>query len=266
MLRISTITEALSALDKLTGRTWTDSELFDLTSHLGIELHASAPITAKVIVQELVKGKGLVAKFGGMPTRASGLASLLPWQVSQLWVSGETLANRAYSGGDREEEGEYILFDEPVRVTREQVRIRSETLQYIIKIWQNAQSGRWIKDNSAPEGMRYQSGPAWMFPLPSAAPTAPKKEAESTNAKSTQVKINKLRRNSLDPAIDKAINLAGNTKLADVYLQLKELAMEEVKPFTGSFDGGALCYTDDNDQPAKLTKNALGKRLKWRSE
>ncbi len=53
-------------------------------------------------------------------------------------------------------------------------------------------------------------------------------------------------------------------ELADVYLELKALAIDEEKPFNGALDGDALCYTDDNNQPAKLTKDALGKRLKKR--
>ena len=72
------------------------------------------------------------------------------------------------------------------------------------------------------------------------------------------------RRNALDPAIDKAIELAGNMNLADVYLKLRDLSLNEEKPFTGVNVGGALCYTDDSDQPAKLTKEALGKRLNKR--
>ena len=75
---------------------------------------------------------------------------------------------------------------------------------------------------------------------------------------------NKLRRNNLDPAIDKAIKQAGNMALADVYLKLKALAIDEEKPFTGALDGDALCYTNDDNKPAKLTKDALGKRLKNR--
>ena len=73
-----------------------------------------------------------------------------------------------------------------------------------------------------------------------------------------------FRRNALDPAIDKAIARAGNKSLADVFLQLKDLALSEEKPFSGIIVGGALCYTDDNDQPAKLNKEALGKRLNKR--
>lgn len=75
---------------------------------------------------------------------------------------------------------------------------------------------------------------------------------------------NKLRTNTLDPAIDKAIEQAGCTTLAQVYLELKGLAIEECKPFTGEVDGGSLCYTDDENKPAKLSRNALGKRLKRR--
>lgn len=89
-------------------------------------------------------------------------------------------------------------------------------------------------------------------------------EAKPASTPEPVTKTNKLRRNNLDPAIDKAINKAGNMKLADVYLELKCLALAEEKPFTGALDGDALCYTDDNNQPAKLSKEALGKRLKRR--
>jgi hypothetical protein len=75
---------------------------------------------------------------------------------------------------------------------------------------------------------------------------------------------NKLRRNSLDPAIDDAIKQAGSNELAAVYLKLKAMALDEKLPFTGALDGDALCYTDDENNPAKLSKDALGKRLKRR--
>jgi hypothetical protein len=71
-------------------------------------------------------------------------------------------------------------------------------------------------------------------------------------------------RNLLDPAIDKAIDQAKSMEFADVYLQLKSLALDEEKPFTGIvLKEGALEYTDDdNNKP--FTKNALQKRLKKR--
>ncbi len=98
---------------------------------------------------------------------------------------------------------------------------------------------------------------------PQAVP-APEVEAVTVEQSEPVPRTNKLRRNNLDPAIDKAIKQAGNMKLADVYLKLKALAMDEEQPFTGALEKDALCYTDDNNQPAKLTKGALGQRLKRR--
>lgn len=96
--------------------------------------------------------------------------------------------------------------------------------------------------------------------------TAPAAKAEAapliTNAPVTTT--NKLRRNNLDPAIDKAIKLAGNKQPADVYNELKVLAMDEEKPFTGALEGDALCFTNDKNELDKLSKEALSKRLKRR--
>jgi hypothetical protein len=168
MLSISTIPEALAELEKQTGRAWTDSELFDVATKHGIKLHAAAPITAKLIIQKFVAGEGFKEK-----PRAETvyLALLYPWQIGQLWISGETLTISPDDTNLREpEEDEYLSLQEPIRVTRETVRIRADTLRRILKIWENAQAGRWIKDKSSPDGMRRQIGPDWMFPQPLEAP------------------------------------------------------------------------------------------------
>lgn len=73
---------------------------------------------------------------------------------------------------------------------------------------------------------------------------------------------NKLATNTLDIPIKKAIEAAGSKVMAAVYLKLRELALKEEQPFTGVIDGDALCYTTDNQRTAKLTKDALSKRLK----
>ena len=73
--------------------------------------------------------------------------------------------------------------------------------------------------------------------------------------------VHKLRTNSLDAPIQKAIKQAGSTDTAPVFVRLKELALSGELPFTGLVEGGALCYTDDNDRPATLTKKQLVKRL-----
>jgi len=92
------------------------------------------------------------------------------------------------------------------------------------------------------------------------------KQAESilVTQLTSVTRVNKLRRNILDPAIDEAIKKAGTTELVNVYLHLKELAKDEYPPFTGMFESDALCYTNENDIQAKLSKSALGKRLKRR--
>jgi len=136
MLTISTIPEALAELAKQTGRAWTDSELLDLAANLGIELHAAPPITAQTTIQKFVIGEGLVEKFRSGPGHAR-LAVLFPWQVGQLWLSGETLAR--HTERHDEIEGEYQWFTEPVRVTREQVRIKAATLEKILTIWRKEQ-------------------------------------------------------------------------------------------------------------------------------
>lgn len=88
--------------------------------------------------------------------------------------------------------------------------------------------------------------------------------AISVGAKNTI--SHKLNRNILDAAIDEAIKQAGNMQSADVWLKLKGLAIEEYSPFTGIIEGPALCYTNSNDKPAKLTKDALYKRLRVRRD
>lgn len=96
------------------------------------------------------------------------------------------------------------------------------------------------------------------------APHTAKVEAVTVTTPAPAAQTNKLRTNTLDPAIDKAIQNAGCTTLANVYLELKALALEEYMPFTGHIEGDSLCYTDDANKPAKLSKNALGQRLKRR--
>lgn len=88
---------------------------------------------------------------------------------------------------------------------------------------------------------------------------------DSTSRATITTHLLQTRRNILDPAIDKAINNAGGLDSAAVYLALRELALGEESPFTGEIVGNALCYTNSKGEPAKLTKDALAKRLKGRT-
>ena len=125
MLSISTLPEALAELEKFTGTAWTDSQLFDLVTRYGIELHAAPPISAQTTIQEFVNGRGLVEKFNLGPGH-SPLAVLFPWQVGQLWISGETVTS--HPKDHNQVKGEFQFFTKPVHITRDQVRIRADTL------------------------------------------------------------------------------------------------------------------------------------------
>lgn len=152
MLTISTIPEALRELEKQTDRAWTDSEIFDVATKCRIDIHAAPPITAQTKIQEFVIGKGLVEKFSMSPGH-SALALLYPAQVGQLWISNETETSHPSDHDARD--GEYKWFTEPIKVTREQVRIKSQSLKKILVIWSRAQTGKEPRHRA----------PEWMFPL-----------------------------------------------------------------------------------------------------
>jgi hypothetical protein len=179
VLTISTIPEALTELEKHTGRAWTGSELLDVATTYNLKLHAAAPIAAQTTIQAVVKGR-LEEKFRLRPGHAH-LAVLFPKQVEQLSIVGETTTMHPLTSG-MEREGEYHWFTEPVRVTREQVRIRAETLWKILALWDEAQSGPWIDDETVPGGKRRHRGPDWMFPTITQPPTIPGAPAATRQA------------------------------------------------------------------------------------
>jgi len=172
MLTISTIPEALAELEKQTGRAWTESELFDVATKYGVELHAAPPTGAKTTIEKFVDGVGMIQTIPKMPTmdfdylmapcvttnHPARLAVLFPSQVEQLWLSGEVFTRHSHRHDEVEDET--IVFFDPVRVTREQVRIKAATLKKILSVWNMAQAG---------QGKRYR-GPEWMFQAAQPAP------------------------------------------------------------------------------------------------
>jgi len=196
MLTISTITEALAELSKQTGRTWTESELFDVATHRGLELHAAPPIGAKTTIEKYVDGVGVVQTIPKMPAdfdyliapfvntnHPSRLAVVFPSEVEQLWLRGEVFVRHSHRYNEVEDEN--IVFFGPVRVTRELVRIKASTLEKIVQIWNDAQAGRWIADAKQAGAMKRQKGPDWLFPTEQASPaqttTTPSLKAANGN-------------------------------------------------------------------------------------
>ncbi|SAL33492.1 hypothetical protein AWB71_01818 [Caballeronia peredens] len=76
----------------------------------------------------------------------------------------------------------------------------------------------------------------------------------------------KVRRNVLDTAIERAIEKAQNEKTADVFLVLRDMALNEVPPFTGTLEDGALMYTNEKGEVAPLSKGRLDGRLRRRRQ
>jgi len=98
-------------------------------------------------------------------------------------------------------------------------------------------------------------------------PTAPTGTQEKQDASGVDrsdkpnVTVHKLRQNSLDAPIRKAMENAKSRSVGTVFVHLRELALNGEIPFTGAFEGAAICYTNDDGEPAKLSKDALRKRI-----
>lgn len=81
----------------------------------------------------------------------------------------------------------------------------------------------------------------------------------------------KQRRDALDDAIDKAIiTVDGSHRTSTVWQALRELALNEERPFTGALgEDGSLVYAKDQyadgkEKAGKFSRNALYLRLRWR--
>lgn len=135
MLSSFNLTEALAWLAQSTGRKWTDSELFDLCTQRRLPLHAAPPLGAQCVVVELnpddPAGVRVAMRLGWRK------AILHPWHVGQLWQVGETEPAPVFEQMHTEDAGRWAVFDPPVRVRREHLTIRLQTLQDIAEAWHN---------------------------------------------------------------------------------------------------------------------------------
>lgn len=146
MLSIYTLPEAVAWLSEQTGSDWSESALFDAVCKLHLTLRAAPPLDANA---EIHTRLGTVKDFGeGILATSMGwrFAVLHPVQVQQVWQVGETEASDAVDDSGAHGEVEETLklgapgakterwfFTEPVRVTRDMVRITPWTLTYIIE-------------------------------------------------------------------------------------------------------------------------------------
>ena len=153
---------------------------------------------------------------------------------------------------------EYWALTPAQTVTSADVSISEDDLPKLLELLQSEKTLD-LTPTASPPVSKPQAAPA-SGPVPATAvPTLPP-------AAALLVTRHKLRTNSLDAPIKKAVKAANSLNTGAVYLELRTLALNCESPFTGTFDGDALLYTkDDNKTVAKLSKKNLGKRLKTHS-
>lgn len=144
----------------------------------------------------------------------------------------------------------------PVYEPGRDLRWRCETVRADYEEARWCDLNAWLADNEPQSGFK--------FPAPSGAPEKAEMPVSHPLVVATTTR-HLIRTNSLDTPIQKAIKQAGSLDTGAVFVALRELAISEEKPFTGVVEGDALCYTNDDNEPAKLSKGALRKRLKKHS-
>lgn len=229
---IVNVQEAVKFLTQNTGAAWTEAQILAIAAQCHVTLCAVVPPWVRMYINRFFD----VESLGPAPYVKPGcsiLATVSREMVESLWVTGK--AEAGWVSTDSFSGAKNLYFTVPVPLTLIDIRLTRAQLLRILNEWEALR--------------RVLASPA--------SPSAARPMIEGLNVR------HKLRTNSLDAPIKKAINKAGSIETGAVYLELREMALHCENPFTGEFDGDALCYTkDDNRTAAKLTKDALGKRLK----
>ena len=291
---LNTIEEALAWLQKATGETWTPRELLarilwagharrTRSGRFGLPIKAAPPIDTKFGAYRLDRENGtpanpFVRQFG-MPWQT---VPLWPLQIEQLFHCGETTACVAEEPeDDYGQPGRYILVEpqnEPVRINLSMVRIPDAVLGVLATVTdassEDEQPGivEAVSSMSNPDPL---TGPPVSvrislpdavaggaandgLPVSNGAALTP---AEAPLPASLVHRVRPGRRNILSPVIDRAVESVGSRDVQAVFPELREMALRQEKPFTGEIVGDALSYTDSKNRNARLTKEALSKRL-----
>ncbi len=128
-LRVSTPAEACAWLELRTGQQWQESELFDAAVKWGATMSAAPPLSARASELEFVTPIDLAkypTGFRKLHQLGWRMARLYPFHIFQVWMLGET--ETVHAAHTAENDGIQVWFDEPVRITRDQVRISDESL------------------------------------------------------------------------------------------------------------------------------------------
>lgn len=175
-LRLSTLTEAVAWLANETGREWTENEVLDAAAGYGIALHAGAPLSAKVQLMEFD-----LAEPGGFRLKSElgwRMATLYRIHIGQILTIGET--ETRHPAGETGNDQEHLFFSEPVRVTREMVRVSDEALREIVSRRAKDKRRAWYAER-AKVAVLADTPPAPQMPEETQEPSGvPRNEATDT--------------------------------------------------------------------------------------
>lgn len=235
---LPTLPDALRILSESTGTIWTRTKFFQSIIDNNLPLRATVPVEYYVV--DNMGEADFDAGFQELAFRR--LALLNSYAIKNLALNGdadtryvalapgdpgfmtwpEIKANRKRYSDDYVGESVF-LFSQYVQVTEETCRVPPETIEELQAL-------------------------------------APKRAPSSVKA-STIHTTYFIKRNSLDGPIEEAIKRAGSTSSGMVWIHLRDIALEGAPPFTGMVEDELLHYTNDKNQPATLSKDALKKRL-----
>ncbi len=136
MLKQFKLQEALDWLSSKTGRTWSDSELFQSCVDHHVSLRVVPPLDAGVAVIRLFPSDGplindVVRRMGWHP------GVLYPFNVGQLWQIGEAEPHPVLR--QPLEDGRMAVFDPPFRARRDHLAIEIDSLKRVLEAWTTAE-------------------------------------------------------------------------------------------------------------------------------
>lgn len=157
MLSISTVEEATSYLTRVTGREWTQSELFDIATRLNLSFRAVVPLDVMSSCWRFALGTGFEKNPYSTPSHPM-LAMVYAHDIARVWQLGAARISHAEDRGL--ERGELNILASPITVTAAEIRIREDELGRILTAWTDAQEGRY-----------WWRVPQWARPTPPAIPS-----------------------------------------------------------------------------------------------
>lgn len=263
-ISLLTLPEALQSLEQKTGRRWTRGDFFANVIRQSLPLRSTTPFTTSAVHRagsEVVSAElsdGLTRPMAALQTR----------HVKDLWVHGE--AGTKLVALDAGQAG--FLTWEQIKSRRIELNRERTSPQDWNQLWPDSDwhDGEFMGESDSIFLSETVTVTDQSLRVPAetidelVGQLSPKRQGAAASVTIPTRQVRRLTANSIDALIEKAIGLAGGPETGPVFLQLKEMALQGVAPFTGQVDGTSLIYTDDRNTVARLSKDLLRRRLSRR--